>query len=633
MRRAVKDYKKLSSAVLILLTVLLTGALSCGSAFAAGGYDTDRFDVEMTVEENHVIHVTETIQVNFPSPRHGIYRNIPYESGIYAIKNIEVDGDPYTTETLSENGVSQKVIRIGDEDETIKGKHTYVIRYDIAGYADKTAEQDYLSVDLLPTGWESAIKAASIKVFLPKAVDPSSLNLFSGRYGLEGNELQIEADYDEGKNLITIEAEDLYQGAGITLQADLPEGYWQNAASRDWMVWLLAGILIALPLIMGVLWLAFGRDPKVVRTVEFYPPQGLTPAEIGYIIDGQVDNKDLASMIMYYADRGWLSIGEYEKDHFELTRLTAVSSKEKAFSKTLFNAIFEEGDTVRLDEMPDGFGELFMAARSQLTGWYRGERALKTTSSKVIRGIGMVLMFVPVIAAIIIGALASFDYILMVAMVPAILLLLVGLFMCISVFDCRDVYSRVKKLVMGIIGGILALGGTLTGACIAAMAMEQELLAVLTLASGIVTFVFVLLMDKRTAYGAELAGRILGFRDFIEAAELEKLNLLAEENPEYFFHIMPYAYVMGLSDTWAKKFENIRLRTPSYYTGYGGDPVFTALWYSHMFRSCSRDFSDSAMKSYVTASGGDSGGGSIGGGFGGGGFSGGGFGGGGGGSW
>lgn len=628
MKRTRRIFCTLTAAALLLCSCLFSG----GAVYAAGGYDTDRFDVEMVVEENHVIHVTETIEVDFKAARHGIFRYIPFEDGIYTIKKLRAEGETYSTETVRENGTAQSVLRIGDEDRTITGKHTYTVCYDIVGYEDKTADADFLAVDLLPTGWESSIEKTSVKVSLPKPIDPDSVEIYSGSYGLEGNALQIKAHYDEKDHTITLNADRLYQGAGITLRAELPEGYWQGAANRDWLVWLLTGILIALPLIMGLLWLIFGRDPKVVRTVEFYPPQGLTPAEIGYIIDGTIDNKDLASMIMYYADKGWLSVKEYTRDQFELTRLSAIDPREKAFSKTLFNALFEEGDVICMDQLPEGFSDQFLAARDQLKSWYGGDRALKTTASKVIRGIGMVLMFVPAIAAVTAGAFASFNYLWMTALVPSIILLLIGLCMDISVFDRRDVYSKGKKLFLGIIGSVLGLLGLGIGACTAAAAMEQEILAVLTLASGIITFVFVLIMDKRTPYCAGLMGQILGFRSFIEAAEIEKLELLVEDDPEYFFTVLPYAYVMGLSDKWAEKFENIHLETPSYYSGYGSDPVFSAMWYSHMFRSCSRGFTDSVTKSMI-ASGGDSGGGSIGGGFGGGGFSGGGFGGGGGGSW
>ena len=40
----------------------------------------------------------------------------------------------------------------------------------------------------------------------------------------------------------------------------------------------------------------------------------MTPAEIGYIIDGTIDQKDMTSMIMYYADRGYLKVAEYKKN-------------------------------------------------------------------------------------------------------------------------------------------------------------------------------------------------------------------------------------------------------------------------------------------------------------------------------
>ncbi|MGC2872072.1 DUF2207 domain-containing protein [Ihubacter sp. mB4P-1] len=617
---------------LIAVALLLSCCLfSSASVYAASGYETDRFDVEMTVEENHVIHVTETIKVDFKAARHGIFRYVPFEDGIYTIKNLRAEGEPYSTETIRENGTAQSILKVGDADRTITGKHTYIISYDIVGYEDKTADADFLAVDVLPTGWESSIKKVSVKVSLPKPIDPARVEVYSGSYGLEGNPLQVKANYHEKDNTITLHAENLYQGAGITLRAELPEGYWQGAANRDWLVWLLTGALIALPLIMGLLWLMFGRDTKIVKTVEFYPPQDLTPAEIGYIIDDIVDNKDLASMIMYYADKGWLSVREYTRDQFELTRLTSIDPKEKAFSKTLFHALFEEGDVVRMDQLPKGFSDQFLAARDQLKSWYSGDRVLTTTASKVIRGIGMALMFVPAIASITAGSFFSFNYLWMIALIPSIILLLIGLCMDISVFDRRDVYSKGKKLLLSMIGSALGLIGLGIGAGVVAISMEQELLALLTLVSGIVTFIFVLIMGKRTDYGAKLQGQILGFRNFIETAELEKLELLVEDDPEYFFNILPYAYVMGLSDKWAKKFENIRLEAPSYYSGYGGDPIFTAMWYSHMFRSCSRGFTDSVTKSMIASSG-DSGGRHSSG-FGGGGFSGGGFGGGGGGSW
>lgn len=117
--------------------------------------------------------------------------------------------------------------------------------------------------------------------------------------------------------------------------------------------------------------------------------------------------------------------------------------------------------------------------------------------------------------------------------------------------------------------------------------------------------------------------KIKGFKMFLETAEKERLETLVDENPEYFYDIMPYAYVLGVSDKWMKKFENIAINPPSWYYGYN---TFTFHTMYHFMNSTVRNCSE-AMTSVpqTSSSGGFSGGG--------GGFSGGGSGGGGGGSW
>ena len=143
-----------------------------------------------------------------------------------------------------------------------------------------------------------------------------------------------------------------------------------------------------------------------------------------------------------------------------------------------------------------------------------------------------------------------------------------------------------------------------------------------------------------------LMGRVLGFRDFIRTAELDQLNELVEKDPEYFYHIIPYAYVFGLTNRWIKKFENIEVVQPKWIRtpyGYGGFDRFDAYMMGRMMSDCTASVGNNihlpqhsgSSGGWGGSSGGSSGGGSSwsGGGFSGGGFSGGGGGGGGGGAW
>ena len=128
------------------------------------------------------------------------------------------------------------------------------------------------------------------------------------------------------------------------------------------------------------------------------------------------------------------------------------------------------------------------------------------------------------------------------------------------------------------------------------------------------------LMPKRTPYGIKTLGQIEGFKIFLETTHKSQLEALVAENPTYFYDILPYTYVLGISDEWIRKFETITLEPPTWYHSSNSFHVssFGAIM-------------NSTMKSATAAMG--TGGGSGSGGSSGGGSSGGGSGGGGGGSW
>ncbi len=72
---------------------------------------------------------------------------------------------------------------------------------------------------------------------------------------------------------------------------------------------------------------------------------------------------------------------------------------------------------------------------------------------------------------------------------------------------------------------------------------------------------------KKTKYGNELYGKIKGFKNFLETVEKEKLEELVMENPKYFYDILPYTYVLEISDKWIEKFETISMKSPDWYDG------------------------------------------------------------------
>ena len=133
--------------------------------------------------------------------------------------------------------------------------------------------------------------------------------------------------------------------------------------------------------------------------------------------------------------------------------------------------------------------------------------------------------------------------------------------------------------------------------------------------------VFLGIIPRRTEYGTEKLAEVKGFKMFLESVEKDRIEKMVEEYPTYFYDILPYAYVLGVSQKWMKKFEDMNLKAPDWYDGTDAFSV----GYFMGFMNSTMNAANASMASTASHSSGSGGGG--------GGFSGGGSGGGGGGSW
>ena len=127
------------------------------------------------------------------------------------------------------------------------------------------------------------------------------------------------------------------------------------------------------------------------------------------------------------------------------------------------------------------------------------------------------------------------------------------------------------------------------------------------------------LMERRTAYGTKILGKIKGFKRFLETAEKHELEELVTKNPEYFYNILPYTYALGISNKWIKQFETIVIENPAWYNAINGFSIHKLdSFVSHTITTASLKTSSDSFGS-GGGGGGSSGGGSSGGGSGGGG--------------
>ena len=87
-------------------------------------------------------------------------------------------------------------------------------------------------------------------------------------------------------------------------------------------------------------------------------------------------------------------------------------------------------------------------------------------------------------------------------------------------------------------------------------------------------------------------------------AEKNQLEMLVEQNPNYYYDILPYAYVLNVSKKWIKKFENIPLPTNMGDLNYDNIDLLDNLSYSVITNSLSSSSSGSSSSGGCSSCGG-----------------------------
>ena len=555
-------------------------------AYTQEAFTIQNYHIDVKVNKDASLDVTELIKLHFTDLRHGIIRKIPYKyqlqdlpagvakanrqlvSGNYAhtiIENVKVSGWNYE---VSKDG-NYVAIKIGSKDNFIDGNQQYLISYRVLNAINFFNDHSELYFNLIGNQWATSIDSTSFRVELYDAIsDTSGYFVATGPTGSKENKAITK--WETNKILSGHTYEQLRPNEELTIGIVFPKNFLQQQNYRmRGSYWLILPFLVFA--FMFYIWKKWGKDDEVTIQTEFYPPDNVSPSVSGYIIDGKLDKRDLTALIPYWGAAGCLKIIEIQKSSllglikskdYEFVKVKELPQAALIFEKTLFSGIFKTGDSVKLSDLKDVLYLTMSQAKSDL------EKEIDTSDFYVrnSRGLGS---FISVMGAI---------------------LFFFGLVQMLG--DLQE------KLWMGI-----AL-----------------------MASAIIIFSFGLVMSKKTKKGTELYQKLLGFKEFLKTVEQDRLKEFLKQDENYFEKILPYTIVFDIAHTWKDKLKGLDVPPPSWYSGnYGTNNFNTAMFMGSL------DHSMSAMSSSFYSS--PSSSGSSGGSFGGGGSSGGGFGGGGGSSW
>ena len=542
------------------------------------------FHSDVRVFTDGIIEVTETIQVRAEGNqiRRGIYRDFPveYEDRLGNIYKVTVDPLGVQRNEMPE---SFHVVRnrrdartyFGSSDRLIEpGIHTYTYRYRVNRLLGFFQEHDELYWNVTGNRWAFPIDKASATVRLEfdAPQDRTMVEAYTGRLGSKG---QDYGRYMDEEGAIHFLADNRLPAAhGLTIVVGWPKGFVEEPTGLQRIGWLLSDNRnLAIALLGLALLLAY--------YIPVWRKEGRDPAE-GVIVTRYDPPKDFSPASlryirqMYYDDKVMTAaiVNLAVKGYLEIKEKDKTHSIRKVGSGTL-RPLLAAGESELYEAL---FSEDDVVTLKQFNHKLLGEARSKHSDSlkadykqKYFRTNGGLN-------------------------IPAIVIVLVST------------------------GFALGAENAPTGPVIATIILMF-----------LIMIVFAIIMKRPTMRGRKLLDEMLGFKDFLEIAEKDELNLRnpPEKTPELFEAYLPFALAMGVDQEWSERFADllgsIRQQNGESYSPGWYDGKWNSSNISKATSGLSRGL-NSALSSSVSAPGSSSGGG-------GGGSSGGGGGGGGGGGW
>lgn len=599
----------------------------------AGVEEINNFNVKIIVENNGTVDVRETIVYDFGlNQKHGIFRDIPLTANngprlVIQVAEVADEAGRSYRYAVAEAG-SVLDIKIGDPGALVSGVKTYVITYRVSNAIRNFSDHDELYWNATGDQWQVGIKTADVRVALPTSSIPGiRMDCFTGiRSSTEKN-----CAFNGGISSISYSTtKPLNVGEGFTIVLGIPVGYIDHASAvsiapsrsdAESKTKFASGFLLlyGLPVLFGLILLARKNSgfsswnkpspiiPKELKgrpvVVEYNPPDNLPPIEIGTLLDRRVDVTDISSVVMDLAIRGYLKIRYTveqikfwpDKKDFEFIKLKDGADLVHPADKTMFSLLFtgsvvSMGSKVILvnraapEEAPETARDSVKLSdlRNLGSSFHKTVQQIKKDTEQRMHDEGYFDQAAE-------DKAKRFSAYLTAGFVVSFL----GFFI-IRAFRTNAWLASVFSLVT-----------------IIAFVLQFFLL--------VLTFVASRLFHKLTPQGVSALAKILGFMEFLQLTEKDRLDLLnaPELQPETFEKFLPYAMVLGVEDKWAKKFEGVYNASPAWYE----DPTMRTfnsvvlLQNLSLFNSSfNQVFNITAPRSSSGFGGGSSGGGSGGGG-------------------
>lgn len=292
------------------------------------------FASTIIVNKDATLTVQETIEVISENKEiiHGIVREFPTRYSDHGGTNYIVG---FTVQSVRHNGeaasffiksvANGKKIYIGDKDTILsRGKHTYNITYTTDRQLGFFQDHDELYWNVTGNGWRLPIDTVKASVQLPEGISADAIKVqgYTGYYG--DQEKNYHAAIENNRVVFATTAL-LKKNQGLTVVVTFSKGFVDEPSLFQKWYWFMRdnalmiffgiGLLILLIIIFWGYIIARRKNRPGTIIPLFYPPQGLSPSQLGFMKARGFKDALIGADIVDLAVRGFVTI-EYNAGQF-----------------------------------------------------------------------------------------------------------------------------------------------------------------------------------------------------------------------------------------------------------------------------------------------------------------------------
>lgn len=381
----------------------------------------------------------------------------------------------------------------------------------------------------------------------------------------------IDDKYNLNKDDISYEVKDnkitgalnilLSNNQSFSVYVELPDNYFKGATDNfNYSNYLYIIIPFICFLLVFLFYRKYGRgiSLNIKRKDTIY--NNFDSAEIGYLYKGKLEEMSLTSLVIYLATKGYLKIVEHDdgyklgKDNtFHFIKLKDYD-KNNAAQELLFNELFRDRDKTELKDIEYHFADTFKEARNMLDN----EDNYKKLFFIGLKQIKIISAFLIVLSLVVNNVrsiyLVTNSYLLVV---PIILAMIFGLYVVLV--------SNMTGLIKAIVGTIILTLSLYIG--ISPIIVQKHFLIIYIIESILIALMCLLFkkLSERTKFGTEVLGETYGLKYYLETITKEELKNKIEENPNYYYDMIPYACTLDSLESWIRSGKDIVTEAPSWY--------------------------------------------------------------------